>query len=177
MLWQQSAPLRWEQWVCSRGCQMSCSFQIHAHLQRQSPHEEPCTPVCGHPLSSAPSGTRQSSNTPALAQKGGGGVGVHDSVSCANGNAGSATFLLFHAHANFTQCGGPTRIHLLAPTAPLLAVLSATSACTAHKLFAAACCIARTATTTSTAHLPFLRHPSRGQKTTGFRDSGISNNF
>jgi len=84
-LWRLSAPLRWERWVCSRGCQMSasCSFQI----QRQSPHEEPCTPACGHPLSSAPSGTRQSSTTPALTQKGSGSVGVHDSVSCANGNA------------------------------------------------------------------------------------------
>jgi hypothetical protein len=49
--------------------------------------------------------------------------------------------------------GGAIRVHLLAPTAPLLAVLSATSACTAHGLFAAVCCIARTATTTTTAHL------------------------
>jgi hypothetical protein len=114
-LWKQSAPLRWERWVCSRGYQMSCSFRIHAHLQRQSPHEEPCTPACGHPLSSAPSGTRQSSSTPALAQKGGGGVGVHDSVSCANwanGNtsvAGSASFTTreLHTHANdHTMCGG-----------------------------------------------------------------------
>ena len=50
---------------------------------------------------------------------------------------------------------GATRVHLV--TAPLLALLLATSACTAHELLAAECCIARTATTTSTAHLPWLQ--------------------
>jgi hypothetical protein len=48
-------------------------------------------------------------------------------------------------------------VHLLAPTAALLAVLSTTSACTAHDLLAAACCITRPATTTSTAPLPIRK--------------------
>jgi len=60
-----------------------------------------------------------------------------------------------------TRCGVvQIRVHLLASTAPLLAVLSATSACTAHELFAAACCIARSSSTTTTTHLPSLRQVS-----------------
>ena len=92
--WRQSAQaLRWERWAR----QLSCSFRIHAHLPRQTPHQsqpaEPCTPACGHPLSSAPSGTRQSSTTPALTRKGGGGAGVHDSVSCAMAMQEARAFL------------------------------------------------------------------------------------
>jgi hypothetical protein len=104
---------------------------------------------------------------------------VHDSVSCANGNAEKCRTIphtrMITQLVPATRCtcrgDGAIRGYLLAPTAPLLAVLFATSECTAHELFAAVCCIARTATTTSTAPLPLLRHRWSKKKKNGPQES------
>ena len=52
------------------GVELVCSSRGRPQQRAQHSHpDESCTASCGHPLSSAPSGTRQSSTTPTRATK------------------------------------------------------------------------------------------------------------